>query len=136
MSGRKRKRDGDQSQATLFSCWSAAKRGCSQETESLQSHIIMDEPENFVLPETSGESTSVAAPIIDEAEDDVQEDPLSILHEQASGQPVSEWSIFSKNIENFRKRGLCPRTPAGGPAPSTPGPPTRTPLHTVLATRL
>ena len=57
---------------------------------TLQSHIIMDEPKNFVPPETSGESTSVAAPIQDEAEDDVQEDPLSILHEQASGQPVSE----------------------------------------------
>ena len=124
MSGRKRKRDGDQSQATLFSCWSAAKHGCSQETESLQSHIIIDEPENFVLPETSGESTSVAAPILDEAEDDVQEDLLSILHEQASGQPVSEWSIFSKNIENFRKRGLCPldpRTPNSNPPPYSPG---------------
>ena len=39
----------------------------------------MDEPENFVPPEISGESTSVAAPILDEAEDDVQENPLSIL---------------------------------------------------------
>ena len=144
MSGRKRKGDGDQSQATLFSCWSAAKRSCSQETEPLQSHIIMDEPENFVPPETSGKSTSVAAPILDEAEDDVKEGPLSILHEQASGQPVSEWSIFSKNIENFRNRGRCPPTPAGAlpldPAGVTPGPYPRTPnsnpLRTVLATRV
>ena len=109
--------------------------------QPLQSHIIMDEPENFVPPETSGESTSVAAPILDEAEDDVKEGQLSISHEQASGQPVSEWSIFSKNIKNFRNRGRCPRTPAGGPAASTPAggvapDPNSNPLHTVLATRL
>ena len=46
---------------------------------------------------------------------------------------VSEWSIFSKNIENFRNPA-----PRGGPAPSTPAgdTPDRTPCHTVLATRL
>ena len=32
MESRKRKRDGDQSQSTLFSCWSAAKRTCGSET--------------------------------------------------------------------------------------------------------
>ena len=105
MSGRKKKGDGDQSQATLFSCWSAAKRTCSQETEPLQSHIIMDEPENFVPPETSGESTSVAAPILHEAEDDVQEDPFSILNEQASGQPDPPFADTTESLTRTAEPG-------------------------------
>ena len=45
---------------------------------------------------------------------------------------VSEWSIFSKISKIFGAGGSAPWTPAGG----YPGPPSRTHLHTVLATRL
>ena len=89
----------------MFSCWSAAKRTCSQETEPLQSHIIVDEAENFVPPETSGESTSVATPILDEAEDDVQEDPLSILHEQASVQPDPPFADTTESLNRTAEPG-------------------------------
>ena len=33
---------------------------------------------------------------------------------------VSEWSIFSKNIENFRNAGALPPHPRGGPRPLDP----------------
>ena len=33
---------------------------------------------------------------------------------------VSEWSIFSKNIENFRNPGALPLHPRGGPRPLDP----------------
>ena len=65
----------------------------------------MDKPENFVPPETSGESTSVAAPILDEAEDDVQEDPLSILNEQASGQPDPPFADTTESLTRTAEPG-------------------------------
>ena len=55
---------------------------------------------------------------------------------------LSEWSIFSKKYRKFSETGASAPAPPRGPCPLEPPPgdnpqtPSRTPLHTVLATRL